>query len=232
MNDSGSTVSNGKVYPSPDAALDGISQGATVLIGGFAGLGRPEGLLSALRDSGMGDLTCICQGAWPQSPEVMDVSELVANGQVKKLISPLAMYPGSGGPVEASWLSGELEIETVTPGVLAERLRAGGAGIAGLFLPAVPGSRFQSGKEVRTFGGQDFVFESGLRADFALLRAEEADTLGNLIYRGTQRNWNPVMAMAGRVSIAEVSRIHEPGGVDPEVVITPGIFVNRMVQAN
>ena len=232
MNDPGSTVSIGKVYPSPESALDGISQGATVLIGGFAGLGSPKNLLGALRDSGVGDLTCICQGAWPQSPEVMDVSELVANGQVKKLITPLAMYPGSGGAVEARWLSGELEIETVPPGVLAERLRAGGAGIAGLFLPAVPGSRFQSDKEARTFGGQDFVFESGLRADFSLLRAEEADTLGNLIYRGSQRNWNPVMAMAGRISIAEVARIHEPGGIDPEVVITPGIFVNRVVQAN
>jgi 3-oxoacid CoA-transferase A subunit len=232
MNDSGSTVANGKVYPSPEAALDGISQGATVLIGGFAGLGSPNGLLGALRNSGVGDLTCICQGAWPQSPEMMDVSELVANGQVRKLITPLAFYPGSGGPLQERWLSGDLEIETIPPGVLAERLRAGGAGLAGVFLPAVPGSRFQSDKEVQTFGGQDFVFESALRADFALLKAEEADTLGNLIYRGSQRNWNPVMAMAGRVSIAEVARIHEPGGIDPEVVITPGIFVNRVVQMN
>jgi len=189
-------------------------------------------LLGALRDSGVGDLTCICQGAWPQAPEMMDVSELVTNGRVSKLIAPLSFYPGSGGPVQERWLSGALEIETIPPGVLAERLRAGGAGLAGVFLPAVPESRFQSDKEVRTFGGQDFVFESALRADFALLKAEEADTLGNLIYRGSQRNWNPVMAMSGRVSIAEVARIHEPGGIDPEVVITPGIFVNRVVQTN
>ena len=229
---SSGTGGSGKVYPSAEAALDDIAQGAAVLIGGFAGLGRPEGLLRALRANGVGDLTCICQGAWPQSPETTDVDELVANGQVRKLISPLSFYPGSGGPVEALWQSGDLEIETVPPGVLAERLRAGGAGLAGVFLPAVLGTRFLGEKEVRTFGEQDFVFESALRADFALLRAEEADTLGNLIYRGSQRNWNPVMAMAGRVSIAEVDRIHEPGGIDPEVVITPGIFVNRVVRGD
>lgn len=227
----GSTVAQGKVYSSPEAALTGITAGATVLIGGFAGLGRPEGLINALEAIGVGDLTCICQGAWPQSPEMMDVAGWVANGQIRKLITPLGFYPGYGGPVEARWRSGDLEIETVPPGVLAERLRAGGAGLAGVFLPAAPGSRFQSDQEVRTFGQQDFVFERAIRADFALLRAEEADTLGNLVYRGANRNWNPVMAMAGRVSIAEVTRIHEPGGIDPELVITPGIFVNRIVQA-
>ena len=235
MNDprenSGLTVAKGKVYPSPEAALADIAPGATVLIGGFAGLGRPEGLLRALVSNGVDGLTCICQGAWPQSPEIMDVAELVANGQVRKLIAPLGFYSGSGGPVEAFWQSGELDVETVPPGVLAERLRAGGAGLAGVFLPAAPSDRFLEGKEVRMFGVQGFVFESALRADFALLRAEEADTLGNLIYRGSQRNWNPVMAMAGRVSIAEVSLVHEPGGIDPEAVITPGIFVNRVVQA-
>ena len=211
MNDprenSGLTVAKGKVYPSPEAALADIAPGATVLIGGFAGLGRPEGLLRALVSNGVDGLTCICQGAWPQSPEIMDVAELVANGQVRKLIAPLGFYSGSGGPVEAFWQSGELDVETVPPGVLAERLRAGGAGLAGVFLPAAPSDRFLEGKEVRRFGVQDFVFESALRADFALLRAEEADTLGNLIYRGSQRNWNPVMAMAGRVSI-EIGRAH------------------------
>ena len=236
MNDprenSGSTVAKGIVYPSPEAALADIAQGATVLIGGFAGLGRPEGLLRALLANGAKDLTCICQGAWPQSPEIMDVADLVANGQVRKLIAPLGFYAGSGGPVAGFWQSGELDVETVPPGVLAEQLRAGGAGLAGVFLPAAPIGRFLEGKEVRRFGDRDFVFESAIKADFALLRAEEADTLGNLIYRGSQRNWNPVMAMAGRVSIAEVSLVHEPGGIDPEAVITPGIFVNRVVQAD
>ena len=228
---SGTTAAQGKVYPSAEAALADIGSGATVLIGGFAGLGRPEGLVRGLLDSGVDDLTCICQGAWPQSPEVMDIDELVANGRVRKLISPLGFHSGSGGPVAALWQSGELDVETVPPGVLAVRLRAGGAGLAGVFLPTVPGDRFLGDKEVRRFGERDFVFESALRADFALLRAQESDTLGNLIYRGSQRNWNPVMAMAGRVSIAEVNWIHEPGAIDPEAVITPGIFVNRVVQA-
>ena len=229
---SGSTAATGKVYSSPEAALADIVPGSTVLVGGFAGLGSPAGLLRALLANGVVDLTCICQGAWPQSPEMMDVTELVANSQVRKLIAPLAFYPGSGGLATVRWQSGDMDVETVPPGVLAERLRAGGAGLAGVFLPTVPGDRFLGDKEVRRFGEQDFVFESALRADFALLRAEESDTLGNLTYRGSQRNWNPVMAMAGRVSIAEVTRIHEPGGIDPEVVITPGIFVNRVVLAD
>lgn len=228
---SGSITANGKVYPSPEAALADIGPGAAVLIGGFAGLGSPAGLLRGLLEAAVDDLTCICQGASSQSPAMMDVAELVANRQVSKLITPLGFYAGSGGPVEACWQSGDLDIETVPPGVLAERLRAGGAGLAGVFMPAVAGDRFLDDKEVRRFGEQDFVFESALRADFALLRAEESDTLGNLIYRGSRRNWNPVMAMAGRVSIAEVSQIHEPGVIDPEAVITPGIFVNRVVQA-
>lgn len=220
----------GKVYPSPEAALEGITDGASLLISGFAGVGWPEGLLRALRASGVGDLTCICQGAWAHAPERLDVTELVANGQVRKLISPMGFYPGAGGPVEDRWKSRDLEIEVVPPGVLAERLRAGGAGLAGVFLPGGIGTRFQEDKEVRSFGQQSHVFESALRADFALLRAEAADTLGNLVYRGSQRNWNPVMAMAGRVCIVEVDQIHEAGGLDPEVVITPGIYIDRVAQ--
>jgi 3-oxoacid CoA-transferase A subunit len=220
----------GKVYPSAAAALEDITDGASLLISGFAGVGSPEGLLRALRAKGISNLTCICQGAWRHVSERLDVAELVANGQVRKLISPMGFYPGDGGLVEERWKSGDLEIEVVPPGVLAERLRAGGAGLAGIFLPGGIGTRFEEGKEVRTFGHRDHIFESALRADFALLRAEAADTLGNLIYRGSQRNWNPVMAMAGRVCIVEVDQIHEPGGLDPEVVITPGIYIDRVVQ--
>ena len=123
-----------------------------------------------------------------------------------------------------------MEIEVVPQGVLAERLRAGGAGLGGVFLPTGVGTRFQEGKEVRPFEGADHVFEPALRADFALLRSHTADTLGNLVYRDTQRNWNPVMAMAATISIAEVDQICERGDLDPELVITPGIFVNRIVQ--
>ena len=229
-NDNTGLVALGKVYPSPEAAIRDIPDGASVLISGYAGVGWPEGLLRALANSGVGGLTCICQGTWPHPVEAADVSELVANGQVSKLVSPLPFYPGSGGLVEDRWKSGDLEIEVTPPGRLAERLRAGGAGLGGVFLPTAPGTRFQDGKETRSIAGKEHVFERALKADFALLRAAAADTVGNLVYRGAQRNWNPVMAMAGAVCIAEVDEIVEPGDLDPELVITPGIFVNRIVQ--
>ena len=229
-NDNTGMVARGKVYPSPGAAIQDIQEGASLLIAGYAGIGWPEGLLRALANSGVGGLTCICQGTWPHSVEAADVSELVANGQVRKLISPLPFYPGSSGLVEDRWKSGELEIEVTPPGRLAERLRAGGAGLGGVFLPGAPGTRFQDGKETRSLDGKEYIFERALKADFALLRAAAADTVGNLVYRGSQRNWNPVMAMAGTVCIAEVDEIVEPGDLDPELVITPGIFVNRIVQ--
>ncbi len=225
---------NGKVYPSPESAIHDVTEGASVLIGGFGGQGTPEGLIRALQSKGVGNLTCICQGAWPGHPEMVDVAALVASGQVRKLISPLAFYPSAGGVIgviEERWKSGDLEIEAVPQGVLAERLRAGGAGLGGVFLPDSLGTRFQQGKPVRRFHEEDHVFESALRPDFALLRASASDTLGNLIFQGTQRGWNPVMAMAGMVSIAEVDQVLEPGGIDSERVITPGIFVNRIVQA-
>ena len=233
------------MFSSPEAAVADIFDGAVVLVAGFAGCGCPESLLKALRASGTGNLTAVCHGAWPTQPStgsgtlataagterfVSGIEALVEGGQVRKLISPLAFYPGHGGPVEARWRSGELEIEVVPQGVLAERLRAGGAGLGGVFLPTGAGTRFAEGREVRRFGERDHVFEPALRADFALLRADAADTLGNLIYRATRRNWNPVMAMAARVSIVEAGQVLDPGGLDPEVVITPGIFVNRIVE--
>ena len=205
-----------------------------MLVAGFAGCGRPACLLRALRVQGARGLTLVCQGVWPASPgrgQARDgIEDLVAEGQVAKLVAPVAFYPGHGGAVEERWKSGGLEIEAVPQGVLAERLRAGGAGLGGVFLPAGVGTRFAEGKEVRHIGGGDQVFESALRADFALLRAHAADTLGNLVYWGTQRNWNPVMAMATGVSIVEVDEVLDPGGLDPEVVITPGMFVNRIVR--
>ena len=133
--------------------------------------------------------------------------------------------------VESRWKSGRLEIETVSQGILAERLRAGGAGLGGVFLPADNGTFHEEEQETRTISGRSYAFYSPLRADFALLKAEAADTVGNLLYRGSQRNWNPVMAMAGVVTIAEADRILEIGGLDPEMVTTPGIYVNRLVQS-
>jgi len=222
------------VYPSPEDAVSDVFDGAVVLIAGFAGDGWPESLLGALRAGGASGLTVVCQGVWPslsgrgQSPD--GIEGLVAGGQVVKLISPDGFYLGHTEAVEARWRSGKLDIEVVPQGALAERLRAGGAGLGGVYLPDAVGTRFAEGKEILPIDGRDQVFEPALKADFALLRASASDTLGNLVYRTTQRNWNPVMAMAAGISIAEVDEILDPGGLDPEWVITPGIFVNRIVR--
>ncbi len=218
-----------KVYESPQAALAGLSDGASLLIAGFAGHGEPEGLLEAVIASGVRGLTVISQGAGAPGSGRTGLDRLVEAGAVRKLISPLPFQPRQGGPVREKWEAGQLELEVQPAGILAERIRAGGAGIGGLFLPAGAGTRFAEGREVRRINGRDHLFQPALKADFALLRAAAADTLGNLVYSGTQRNWNPVMAMAARVSVAEADEIHEPGGLDPELVITPAIFVQRIV---
>jgi 3-oxoacid CoA-transferase A subunit len=221
-----------KVYSSPETALADVFEGAVVLIGGFAGCGLPRSLLRALHDKGVRGLTCVVSpGLGPDSSASFDVAQLVADGQVRKLVSALPFLPGKGGPIEERWRAGQLEIEVVPQGTLAERLRAGGAGLGGVFLPTGAGTRFQEGKERRQFAEREHLLEMPLKADFALFRAEVADTLGNLVYRGAGRNWGPAMAMAASISIAEVDRICEPGGLNPEAVITPGIFVNRIVQA-
>ena len=226
-------MAQGKVYPTTQAALSDLSEGAVILVSGFAGRGVPAGLLRGLLDGGVGGLTCI----YSASPQPNDrdtaagIIQLVANGQVRKLISPLPFAPGQGGVIEERWQAGVLEIETVPAGTLAERLRAGGAGIGGVFLPAGSGDRFAGDKERRTFGNGDAALEMPIRADYALIRVLAADTLGSVIYEGTGRNWGPVMAMAARITIAEADRIVEPGGLDPEAIITPGIFVNRIVAA-
>ena len=218
-----------KVYNDARSALTGLSDGASLLIAGFAGHGEPEGLLEAVIASGVRGLTVISQGAGPPDPGRADLNRLVDAGAVRKLISPLPFHPRLGGPVREKWEEGEIELEVQPAGVLTERIRAGGAGIGGLFLPAGAGTRFAEGCEVRHLNGREHVFQPALKADFALLRAAAADTLGNLVYAGTQRNWNPVMAMAAGVSIVEVDEVREPGGLDPELVITPAIFVQRIV---
>ncbi|MQF88789.1 MAG: 3-oxoacid CoA-transferase subunit A [SAR202 cluster bacterium] len=222
----------GKVYPSAQAALKGIADGASVLVAGFAGCGIPEKLLRGLAETGVTGLTLICQGTWVPEPDTFGVADLVANGQVKKMVSPLPFHPKHGGPVKELWESGKLELEVVPQGVLAERLRAGGAGIGGVFLPTGARTRFTEGKELRPFDGKEHVLEFALKADFALLRAKAADTLGNLEYQGAGRNWNPTMAMAAATVVAEVDQVHEPGGIDPEVVITQAIFIDRLVLAD
>ena len=222
-----------KVYDSAASALAGLSDGASLFVGGFAGHGEPEALLRAVIATGARGLTCICQGAGPpesgQNSVRTDLNRLVEAGIVQRIISPLPFHPRHGGPVLERWQAGELELEVQPAGVLAERIRAGGAGIGGVFLPTGAGTRFAEGREVRQINGREHVFQPALKADFALLRAAAADSLGNLVYAGTQRNWNPIMAMAARVSVAEVNEIHEPGGLDPELVITPAIFVQRII---
>jgi 3-oxoadipate CoA-transferase alpha subunit len=246
----GIVLAQEKVYAAPATALADISEGAVILVSGFAGCGVPTGLLQGLADSGVGGLTCIfshasifSQARGPAEGEGGDaltpgpsppgrggsVAQLVANGQVRKLISPLPFTPGSGGIITERWQAGDLEIEVVPQGILVERLRAGGAGIGGVFLPTGIGVRFETGKEKRSFQQGEALLELPLKADFALIKVAAADTLGSVIYAGTTRNWAPVMAMAARITIAEADRIVEPGGLDPEAIITPGIFVNRIV---
>ncbi|MDA0733152.1 MAG: 3-oxoacid CoA-transferase subunit A [Chloroflexi bacterium] len=220
-----------KVYTTCDAALAGISNGDTVLIGGFAGCGVPRGLIAALCQKPVKNLTCVYSpGAWPDSAKPSGVDQLVTNGQVKKLISALPFPPANDGIIKNAWETGQLEIEIVPQGTLAERLRAAGAGLGGVFISTGVGTRFADGKESRTFAQGDCILELPLKADFALFKADAADTLGNVVYLGAGRNWGPVMAMAATVSIAEADRVCDPGGIDPETVISSGIFVNRVVQ--
>ena len=213
-----------KVQGSVVDALAGLGHGATIFVGGYAGCHEPEALLQGVVDSGMADLTVICPGGGPA------FGRLVETGLVRKLISPSPFNPREDGPVKRAWESRRLELEVLPTGILAERIRAGGAGLGGVFLPTGAGTRFAEGREVREINGREHIFQPAIRADFALLRARVADTLGNLVYSGTGRNWNPVMAMSARVTVAEVDEIREPGGIDPEVVITPAIFVQRILR--
>ena len=219
-----------KVYAAPAAALADLSAGATILVSGFAGAGAPAALLQALAARDVRGLTCIYAHAGPETAEpYAAISRLAAAGQVVKIISPLPFPPGQGGVIQERWQAGALEIEIIPQGILAERLRAAGAGLGGVFLPTALATRFEPGLEKHSFPMGDALLHLPLKADFALLKAAVADTLGSLIYAGSGRNWGPAMAMAARISIAEADRIVEPGGLDPESIITPGIFVNRIV---
>ena len=228
-----------KQYDSAAAAIADLGDGATVLIGSVGSGHEPAGLLDALLDSGVRGLTGVCD--WGDADgedgaESVRMGRLVEAGVIARLITPAA--PGAvGGMVRQRWESGELAVEVVPRGALAERLRAAGAGIGGVFVPAASvgvsdAGNGGTGLETRTINGVECVLLPPLRADFALLRAAGADTLGNLAYRGAQRGWNAVMAAAARITIVEADAIGEPGTIDPELVITPGIYVNRIVAAN
>ena len=219
-----------KVYIAPAAALADLSDGATILVSGFAGGGAPAALLQALAAREVRGLTCIYAHAGPETAEpYAAISRMAAAGQIAKIISPMPFPPGHGGVIQERWQAGALEIEILPQGILAEHLRAAGAGLGGVFLPTARDTRFEQGLEKRSFPTGDALLHLPLKADFALLKAAVADTLGSVIYAGSGRNWGPAMAMAARIAIAEADRIVEPGGLDPEAIITPGIFVNRLV---
>ena len=213
-----------KVRTSIDKALEGISDGATVMVGGFGLVGIPEKLILGLREKGVKNLTIISNNC---GVDDFGLGILLQNRQIRKMISS---YVGENKEFERQYLSGELEVELVPQGTLAERIRAGGAGIPAFYTPAGVGTPLAEGREVRSFNGKEYLLETGLTADFALVKAWQGDNSGNLIYNKTSRNFNPMMATAGKTTIAEVEELLEVGGMDPAFVHTPGIYVQRVIR--
>jgi 3-oxoacid CoA-transferase subunit A len=213
-----------KVLANAEQAVALIPEGATIMMGGFGLCGIPENLIAALRARGTKGLTVISNNA---GVDDFGIGMLLRSRQVTKMIST---YVGENKEFERQFLSGELEVELVPQGTFAERIRAGGAGIAGFFTPTGYGTRVAEGKETRTIGGRPYVLETPLRADFAFVKGWRGDRVGNLLYRKTARNFNPVMATAADVTIAEVEHLVEPGEIDPDHVVTPGIFVRHILQ--
>jgi 3-oxoacid CoA-transferase subunit A len=213
-----------KVLASAAEAVERIPDGATIMMGGFGLCGIPETLIYALRVRGTRDLTVVSNNA---GVDDFGIGVLLRARQVRKMIST---YVGENKEFERQFLSGELEVELVPQGTFAERIRAGGAGIAGFFTPTGYGTLVAEGKETRVIDGKPYVLEAPLKADFAFVKAWKGDRAGNLIYRKTARNFNPVMATAAAVTIAEVEHLVEPGELDPDQVVTPGIFVKYILQ--
>ncbi|HVD82051.1 MAG TPA: 3-oxoacid CoA-transferase subunit A [Propionibacteriaceae bacterium] len=214
------------VVPDADEAVAGIPDGSTVLIGGFGTAGQPVELIDALIRSGVKDLTVVNNNAGNGR---IGLAALLANGQVSKIICSFPRQADSY-VFDELYRAGKVELELVPQGNLAERMRAAGAGIGAFFCPTAVGTSLTEGKERRTIDGRDYVLEYPIKGDVALIKAFRADTVGNLVYRKTARNFGPVMATAASITIVQVSEIVQPGGIDPEVVITPGIFVDRIVK--
>jgi 3-oxoacid CoA-transferase subunit A len=214
-----------KLYPDARAALDGlVRDGMLLAIGGFGLCGIPEALIVALRDTGVRDLTIASNNA---GVDGWGLGQLLERRQVKKMISS---YVGENVEFERQYLAGELEVEFCPQGTLAERMRAGGAGIPGFYTRTGIGTVVAEGKEHKEFDGITYILERGIRADLALVKAWKADTHGNLIYRRTARNFNPDAATSGRITVAEAEIIVEPGELDPDQIHTPGIYVHRLVR--
>jgi 3-oxoacid CoA-transferase subunit A len=219
-------VAVNKVLASAEAAVALVPDGASVMMGGFGLCGIPENLIRALHARGTKGLTVISNNA---GVDDFGAGMLLRARQIKKMVST---YVGENKEFERQFLSGEIEVELVPQGTFSERMRAAGAGIAGFFTPTAYGTIVAEGKETRIVDGKGYVLEGPLGADFAFVRAWKGDRLGNLIYRRTARNFNPVMATAARVTIAEVEELVEPGAIDPDHVITPGIFVKHILKGD
>jgi 3-oxoadipate CoA-transferase, alpha subunit len=217
-----------EICSDPDTAVRGISDGSSVLIGGFGRAGLPFALIDALRRSGARDLTVVNNNA---GNGTTGLAALLAAGAVRKIICSFPRQSDSY-VFDELYRSGKIELEVVPQGNLAERIRAGGAGIGGFYTPTGVGTPLAEGKEQRTIDGRQYVLEYPIKADVALIRAHRADLLGNLVYRKTGRNFGPIMATAAALTIVEVSEVVPIGGIDPETVITPGIFVDRVVVAD
>ena len=213
-----------KIVANAEEAIKDIHSGMTLMVGGFGLCGIPENCIRALVNSGIQNLTCISNNA---GVDDFGLGLLLNNKQIKKMISS---YVGENEEFERQMLSGELEVDLIPQGSLAERCRAGGAGIPAFFTPAGYGTEIAQDKESRIFNGKPHILETALTADFALVKAWKGDRFGNLIYKGTALNFNHVMAMAGKVTIAEVEELVEPGDLDPNFIHTPGVFVQRIFQ--
>ena len=214
-----------KVKSDAKSALEGLLfDGMTIMSGGFGLCGIPENLIAAIRESGVKDLTVISNNC---GVDDFGLGILLAGGQIKKMVSS---YVGENKLFEQLYLSGELELEFNPQGTLAERIRAGGAGIPAFYTKTGFGTLVAEGKETREFNGEHYVMETGLTADLSIIKAWKADTEGNLVYRKTARNFNPMMATAGKATVVEVERLVQPGELDPDNIHTPGIFVDRLIR--
>ena len=215
-----------KVVDNAHEACKGFESGMTLMLGGFGLCGIPENCIAELVKLKVNDLTCISNNA---GVDDFGLGLLLQGRQIKKMISS---YVGENDEFERQMLSGELEVDLIPQGSLAERCRAGGAGIPAFFTPAGYGTEVGEGKEVREYNGKPHILETALTADFAIVKAWKGDTTGNLIFKGTARNFNPPMAMAGKITIAEVEELVEPGELDPNSIHTPGIFVQRIFKGD
>jgi 3-oxoacid CoA-transferase subunit A len=213
-----------KVVKNAMEALIGLKDGMTLVVGGFGLCGIPENCITALKEMKVKDLTCVSNNA---GVDDFGLGILLHSRQIKKMVSS---YVGENATFEKQFMSGELEVELCPQGTLAERIRAGGAGIPGFYTPTGVGTKVAEGKETKTFDGREYILEKGIKGDFALVKAWKGDKFGNLIFRKTARNFNPMVATAGKITVAEVEELVEVGTLPPDQIHTPGIFVQKIFQ--